>query len=145
MMQHPRYRFLLRSVYTAVIQSDLTASDMRALAVELRRGQFPDELSYMLEKVSDHFQERPGEKRLLPDRLKVVERLMKDKRISKSDLINILRSIDGENARRTDGLTTRSILQNFFSSATSRQIDKLNDILQAAGGTDPYLKGISER
>jgi hypothetical protein len=141
-IQDPRYRLILRSIFTAVMQSGLSTSDLRLLAQELRRGRLPDELAYMLDSVNQHFQDSPN-LRNLSDQLKTVERLMKEKKVSKLALLNILRSID-TNIIPKPGVTTRSILRGFFTSATSQEIAKLIDVLNATGDADPYLKGISE-
>jgi hypothetical protein len=141
-MENPRYRVILRAMFAAVMQSELGASDLRFLAAELRGGRLPGELAYMLDRANEHFQD-PSNSREISDKMRAAERLMREKRVSKSALLNILRSINAV-AVPNEGTTTRSILHEFFASATPREAEKLLDVLSAAGDADPYLKGIVE-
>jgi len=142
MIQNPTYRVILRSIFAAVMQSNLSASDLRSLASELRRGRLSGELAYLLDEVNQHFEDT-SDRRHASDQLWEAERIMKERKLSKLALINIVRSIDG-NITPKESATTRSILQEFLTSATPRESEKLLDTLKAAGVSDPYLKGISE-
>lgn len=141
---HPRYRAILRSVFAGIVQSGLSPADLRVLSSEFRKGQMADELAHMLDQVSPHFRDSERSDQA-SDELKVAERWIKEKRISKLDLINIIMSIFPEAVEQVSGLTVKGTLKLFFDTASSRQIDRLMNILQAAGGADPYLKGITER
>ncbi|MBI1686959.1 hypothetical protein [Caulobacter hibisci] len=141
MMQTARYRALLRSLFASVLQSDLSAADLQALASELRRGRLADELAYMIEQTSKHFRDPPD---MASDDLRALERLIKDKRLTKSAVYNIISSIDA-GSKAPESATLRQMLQDFLSSASSKQIEKLLDVLGSVEGVDPYLKGITDR
>src|SRR5689334_12543902 len=53
-MSSLRYRMFLRTLYRAVLGSPLSTSDLKALSVELRRGQLADELAYMIDRAFEH-------------------------------------------------------------------------------------------
>jgi hypothetical protein len=142
-IQHQRYRSILRSIFTAVMQSGLSASDLRLLAEELRRGRLTDELAYMLDQVNQHFRDDPSNLRDVSVPVREAEYLMKEKKLMKPDLVNILRSIDADFVP-TQGASTVNTLRKFFKSATPREIEKLLDVLNAVTEPDTYLKGISE-
>jgi hypothetical protein len=137
-MQSPRYRNLLRTLFGLVVRSDLGGTDLRVLADELRRGQLPDELAYMLDKVAPHFGDPARE---VSKELRELERLIRDKNISKSTLSNIMTSMDSAPVR---GATVRRMLQDFLGTSSAHQIDKLRDTLMSMTGPDPFLKGIAE-
>lgn len=144
-MQSPRYRALLRSLFGAVMKSDLDAGQLKALAEELRRGQLSDELAFMLDQVNVHFRDNSRDNsRDISDEMKYFEDIIKSKRISKNSLLNILISIDSRSSFSSSA-TMREILEEFLSGATSRQIEKLAGTLSATGRPDPFLKGISEQ
>lgn len=140
-MSSPRYRNLLRFLFGVVMRSDLSHADLKALAKELRRGQLADELAYMIEQASEHF--RDPEREVSND-LQYLESLIKERRVSKESLANIITSIDARPLPSTSS-SARKMLQEFLSSASMWQIDKLRDTLSAASGPDPYLKGITEK
>lgn len=144
MIQSSRYRSLLRSLYTAILQTNLSANDLKQLANELRRGQLADELAYMLDKVSNHFQ--GADKRDAPSELvSEAERTIKERKITKSSLFNIIRSIDDSALSPSAGtLSIRHILDRFFDNATDNQARKLMEVLSSLDAPDPFLKGISD-
>lgn len=144
MIQSPRYRSFLRSLYTAILQTNLSSNELRQLAEELRRGRLPDELAYMLDKASDHFQvaDRRDDR---DDLVHQAERLIKEKKIARTALINVIRSFDDPSL--SAGISTssvRTILDRFFDSAKASQAKKLMEVLSSLSAPDPYLKGISE-
>ncbi|MBB3773307.1 hypothetical protein FHS55_003940 [Angulomicrobium tetraedrale] len=141
MMQSTRYKALLRSLFASVMQSELSASDLRLLAEELRRGRLGDELAYMVEEAASHFQDPIRE---TSSDLRALERLVKDKRLTKAAIQNIITSIDARSTAQ-EAATMRQILQEFLLSSSQRQLEKFKDIIASSGNTDPYLKGISER
>jgi hypothetical protein len=136
----PRYRSLLRFLFGAVIRSELTHAELRALARELRRGRLADELACMIDQASEHFEE-PEHK--VSDQVRDLERLIKEKRVSKEALANIIMSIDDRPSPPLSA-SARRMLQEFVSGASLWQIDKLRDTLAAASVPDPYLKGIDK-
>jgi hypothetical protein len=75
--------------------------------------------------------------------VQAAERVIKERKVPRSALVNIVRSIN-PNLMPSTGMTTRKILQKFFTEATSSQAEKLLDVLAATGGSDPFLRGISE-
>jgi hypothetical protein len=113
------------------------------LAEELGRGRLSDELAYMLDQVNQHFQEDPSNLRDVSIHVRQAEYLVKEKKITKPDLVNILSSIDAS-FLPTQGATTVNTLRKFFKTATPREIEKVLDVLNAFVEPDPYLKGISE-
>jgi hypothetical protein len=138
----PRYRRILRSMFSAIMQSDLSATDLNRLAEELRRGRLSDELGYMIHEVNRHFYD-PSISGDVMKQVHAAERLIREKRIAKAAVINILHSIAPELV--TDNrMAIRGILQEFFLSAGAQQSKKLLDVLAATGNLDPYHKGISE-
>lgn len=140
---HPRYRSILRLLFANVMQSDLTVTDLRYLSSELRRGRLSDELAYMIEQASAHLGDT--KKQIgSSEELDAAERWVKEKRVSKPELMNIMLSVNPE-AAISSSLSAKGMLNAFFESATVRQTNKLMNLLQAAGGSDPFLKGISER
>ena len=144
MIQSSRYRSFLRSLYTAILQTNLSANDLQLLAEELRRGQLSDELAYMLDKASHHFQ--VTDKRDLHSGLvNQAERTIRDRKVTKAALVNIMRSIDDSSLSPGAGtLSVRQILDRFFNNATDNQATKLMEVLSSTSAPDPYLKGISE-
>jgi hypothetical protein len=141
---HPRYRSILRTVFTGILQSGLTASDLRILSMEFRRGRIADELAHMLDQANSHFSDANNSTES-SDELKTAERWIKEKRISKADLLNVMGSINPEILPNISNLPVRGMLNTFLMTASVRQSEKLLNILQAASGADPFLKGISER
>lgn len=142
-MQSPRYRSILRHAFTAIMRSDLSASELSVLVDELRRGQMTDELAYMIEQVGRHFESTSS--REISDEMRIAERIVREKGIAKSALLNILESIDAVPHKAREGLTARGVLREFFSSVSSREITKLLDVLTSLSPDDAYLKGISEK
>jgi hypothetical protein len=138
----PHYRRMLRSMFAAVMQSSLNATDLNRLVEELRRGRLVDELAYMIDQVNKHFYD-PVISRSVMKQVHTAERLIREKRIPKSAIINIFRSIVPESVYN-ERMAIRGILQEFFLSANARETEKLLDVLAATGDSDPYLKGISE-
>ena len=53
MTKSPRYKMLLRIVFSGVMSSRLSSAELRSLSDELRRGQLPDELAYMIDLVNN--------------------------------------------------------------------------------------------
>ena len=144
MIQSSRYRSLLRTLYTAILQSNLSANDLRLLSEELRRGRLPDELAFMVERVSNHFQ-TPDKSDSASELVIEAERTIKDRKITKSSLVNIIRSIDDSAVPSSAGtLSVRQILNRFFNDATDNQAKKLLEVLSSLEGPDPYLKGITD-
>jgi hypothetical protein len=142
MMPSSRYRDFLQVLYAASIQAAPTAADLRRLAGELRRGRLGDELAYMLEQVSSHFEEPQS---WASDETRVIEKIMKDRKIPKMTLVNVIRSIDAEAFSLAPSDTIRDILQAFTSVASATQIQKLRDTLLASGRSDAFIKGISTK
>lgn len=144
MIQSPRYKSLLRSLYTAVLQSNLSTNELKLLSQELRRGQLSDELAYMLDKVSEHFQ-GPDKRNSRPELLIEAQRTIKERKISKSSLFNIIRSIDDSALSSSPSVQSmRQMLDRFFEDATDGQARKLLEILSSLDAPDPYLKGITD-
>jgi hypothetical protein len=142
-MQGSRYRSLLRSAFSAIVDSGLSASEIRALADELRRGQLADELALMLEKVSSHFSEKSKFQAIAPE-IEELEHLVRTRKVSRSRLANVLHSFGYMVDPARKGTTIQSMLREFAADSTPREVAKLKDILQAPGIADPYLKGIEK-
>lgn len=104
-----------------------------------------DELAFMLERVSRHFKEAPRDVEPKLDQLATLEKSIKRKRISKRELIDILRTIRPGPSLGSESSTVRGLLKQFLEAASLAQEDKLMSILDTNGKVDPYLKGISER
>jgi hypothetical protein len=141
-MPTTRYRQILRSLLATILQSGLSVADLHSLADELRRGQLPDELAFMLDQVLFHLGEPTSAS--VTSELKSLERLVKEKRLSKSSLGSVMTSISAGSTTVDSSGSVRQMLQEFLSFATSAQIEKLREILLSPGRLDPFLKGISE-
>jgi hypothetical protein len=144
MIESSRYKAFLRLLFGTVVDSRLSAKEMRQLAEELRRGRLADELAYMIENISQHFQLSDSRARL-SDEIIHAENIIKAKKLSKSSLVNIILSIDDDllPPGRTNN-SSRQILDYFLAHSTSSQFQKLLDVLEASGDPDPYLRGITE-
>jgi hypothetical protein len=143
-MTTPRYRSILRTMLGAVLQSNLSSSDLNYLSNELRRGQLPDELAFMIDQMGSHFRDEPAS-RNQNSYVSAAESRIKSKRLPKDSLINIISSIsNGDSFSINKNLTVREILERFFDSTSPNKADQLIEILDASGTSDPYLRGISE-
>jgi hypothetical protein len=142
-MSTPRYRSILRTLLGAILQSGLNDRDLAYLSDELRRGRLPDELAYLVDRNIDHFRSKStggtGDQYV-----KVAEAKIKQKRISKQSVSNIIRSIDDVSDPIPVTRSLHDILLNFFDRASPRKAEQLLQILDSTGGTDPFLKGISD-
>jgi hypothetical protein len=128
----------------AILQSNLSDRDLVFLSNELRRGQLPDELAYMIEQVANHFYDRSISSDSNSN-VKLAENVIKQKRMPKQAILSIINSIDDESDMfLSKNLTVRDILANFFERASPKKADQLLEILHSSGASDPYLKGISE-
>lgn len=140
MITSARYRSLLRTVFASIVGSKLSATELKQLVEELRRGRLPDELAYMLDRANKHFiLERADSDET--DRLAEIERMVKQRKIPKTALVSILRSIGWTSEDQNAG--TRSLLEGFMLESSPAKVQKLIDILNSSGASDPYLTGIS--
>lgn len=140
-MTTARYRSLLRTVYTSILASRLSAAELRALSEELRRGRFADELAYMLDRVTEHFRGVESED-IEDDRLMEAEQLIRRNKISKIALASIFESLGFHAADTKD--SSRDMLRRFISEVPTSRTSKLLDILRSAPSGDSFLAGISE-
>lgn len=139
MISPQRYKSLLRTVYSGIVGSRLTPTELSALAEELRRGRFPDELAYMLDQVTRHLVvEGDGND---DDNVIEAERLVKLRKVSRSALYNILLSLGGRPAPASS--TIRTLLRDFVSEASPTATRKLLEILNSKSDGDSFLAGIS--
>jgi hypothetical protein len=132
-------------LYTTILQSNLDARELRSLAEELRRGRLSDELAFMLDQAVEHFQvsDLNDEENIFIDE---VEQLIKERRISKESLFNIITSIDVTILPKNfSKMTVKQMISAFFDNANKSQVKKLIDVLSSSSAPDPYLKGISEK
>ena len=141
MSSPPRYKNLLRAVYSGIISSPLNHSELRLLAEELRRGRLPDELAYMLEQTSRHFASDSQERSRGDDREMIIERTLKNRKISRDSLLNIMKSIGYTNNPGNSSI--RTLIRDFVSETSPAKIQQLLEILESASTGDEYLAGIS--
>ena len=141
-MSSPRYRSLLRTIYTAVLSSRLSPSEMQMLVMELRNGRLPDELAFMIDQALHHFLGHAEEGDPGDDRIEDMLELIKRNRISRSALQNILESLGYSPS--SNNASTRTLLQNFMVEASASRTLKLIDILRSSAPTDNFLMGISK-
>ena len=140
MNNSPRYRKLLRTVYSGIIGSKLTPSELHSLAEELLRGRFPEELAYMLDQVTKHLIAERDD-RANEDSVIVAERLVKQRKVSRSALSNIVQSLGGQPAPPKSSV--RALLRDFISEASPARTRKLLEILKSTSEGDAFLAGIS--
>ena len=136
-----RYRTLLRTLYTSVLGSRLTSAELRSLVVELRRGRLSDELSFMIEEASRHFDD-PNDNLFDDDRIAEAEELVRVNKISRTALASMMQSL-GYQPDSIRG-TTKSLIKEFLSEMSATRVTKLIDTLRSAGSGDDFLEGISK-
>jgi transposase len=141
-MSSPRYRTVLRAVYTAIIGAKLSQGEMRSLIMELRRGQIADEISFLLDQASHHFYGHVDDDESNDERVEEALQVLRQSKVSKSSLINILHSL-GYSPQSTKAVT-RTIMREFIEEVSASRASKLIDILRSAGSEDSFLDGISE-
>jgi hypothetical protein len=144
MMQSARYKSMLRTIFAAILQSNLSAADLKALSQELRRGRLTDDLSLLLDQFGNNFLETRIEIEVR-GYVEAAERLIKSKKISKSVLLTVISSIDdGFFVASQSNYSVRAILENFFDASSAQKAKKLLDVLSSLDVPDQYLKGIAE-
>lgn len=140
MNSSPKYRILLRSIYTAVIGSGLSPKDLRSLAEELRRGRLPDELAYMVDQACQHFladYDEADDQGLIAN----AEVLIKERKLGRSGVVSILQSLGAP--KPASGASIRKMLVDFNSSVPPTRFRKLIDVLESSSDSDAFLAGIS--
>jgi hypothetical protein len=140
-MTSRRYKALLRGLYGAIFSSNLSVSDLRQLAKELRQGRISDELAYMIDRALLHLSDQL-EDELDDNRLGEAERLIKRARTSKASLANLVESLGGSPS--SSKATVREMLREFFDGASPSQANKLLELLDSSRSDDQYLTGIRE-
>lgn len=140
MNKSPRYRSLLRTVLSGILSSKLSTTELRSLSEELRRGQFPDELAYIIDQINSHLAADDDE-RADEDTVLAAERLIKRRKIPRSALANILQSLGAEESPASVGI--RRLLQAFVSDAPPARIRKLMEVLESSSEGDAFLAGIA--
>ncbi len=140
-MRRPRYKTFLRTLYGAVLTSRLSASDLKAFADELRRGQLADELAYMITRSLEHLG-GADEGEFDDERVVEAERLIRHGRVSKTALANIMGSLGLPPPSSRE--SAREMLERFMSEAPAARITKLMNLLASQQVSDKFLAGISE-
>jgi hypothetical protein len=140
-MNSPRYKSFLRTLYGAVLTSRLSASDLKALSEELRRGQLSDELAYMINRALDHLG-GPGEDEVEDERVAQAERLIRNGKVSKTALASIMESLGWQPLSNRE--STRDMLVRFTSEMPTSRVSKLMDTLASQQVGDRFLAGISD-
>jgi hypothetical protein len=141
-MRSPRYKTFLRTLYGAVLSSRLSTSDLKALAEELRRGQLADELAYMINRVLEQHLGGAGEGDLEDERVAEAERLIRNGKVSKTALANMMGSLGMPPSSYRE--SSRDMLDRFISVAPASRIAKLMELLASHQVGDKFLAGISE-
>ncbi|MCI3134005.1 hypothetical protein [Phenylobacterium aquaticum] len=140
---------IFRSLLATILDSDLSPADIRDLSKELQSGPLSWELGHALEMLAGQLS--VGDTHSLEssdptDDLQVALQLVKRRRIAKSKLGQIVKSLDhGMPLRRIEEVTIEEFLREFLSSATAAERSQLLSILDTPTKDDPYLAGIMKR
>lgn len=140
MITSSRYKILLRTVFSSILSSSLSSSDLRLLTDELRRGNISDELAYMLDQTTKHFIS-DADSSVDKDTLYMAEDLVKKRKISRISVLNIIQSLGGDVSQ--SGASIKQLITNYIAEASPTKIRKFIDVLQTVGEKDEFLAGIS--
>jgi hypothetical protein len=140
-MNSRTHQRLIRSFVAALLQSDLSASDLIEISNEIVQGSFDYELAEIIRKMAKNLQENYQLSH--EDNVRVAYDLLAKRRLSRSVILRLMKLASSQMAPsqlRTSG-TVRDLLDKYFSLASHEEISKFMGILQ--GETDDlYLKGI---
>lgn len=134
---------LLRIVLASIISSDLTASELRRLSIDIQNGSFVDALGRTLADISFALEREPfGSPSQHHGDLDAVMRIIKNRRVSKNKLRSVMSRLAPASLMRdfSDDLTVREMVEDYLR-AVPFGVDVLVDAL-SEDGSDEFLKGI---
>ena len=147
---------VIRMLTSAVLGSDLTASDIRKVANSLIHDRdFLWDLGSMFRGIAENI-DRYSAKRIsnysysnVPDLLSEALTIVKRKRLSKQRILDYINEISPHDEPFTldSKATAEQILRNFFNRKSDAQRAKLLNLLEAGvkGKDDEYLRGIMRK
>lgn len=140
---------VLKAMLATVLNLDLRPSDLRELRNELAHGNLANELGYLIDTLSDHFQRYESTRSTIQDGNSLVEdfqEFVQRKRLSKAQVSSIIRSIMGPAFASNLGTnkTLREMVEALVLSMDQEEARTLETLIRDEDG-DPYLRGILDR
>ena len=135
----------LRLIFSQLVASDLSPSELREIGYELRFGALGEDLNFLLDASYQQLSRDDSFKNTDPhneDLLEIVQR----KRMSKKALYERMRSIEGfRHAGVSTDMSAREMIMHFVDWASPEQVQALYFSLDGNDREDPYLSGIMNR
>jgi len=140
----------LRILLSALLDSDLSSTDLREIAENIKYSDFTSEFSYLLEMMTDHFRRYDEIKKLnvasngnSDDAFELAQR----RKITKTSILKMMeQASDGQSKNFIDkGMTMRQIFEMYFSNSSEADVERFLSLIDGSGSSDPYLSGIINR
>lgn len=147
----PRTRqHVMRVLLAALLDSDLSAQELRELATNLRENsEFLDDLAGVLRLILHRLERNvPGSGRasgLLPAETKLFTAVQR-RRLPKRILVEMMEvTSPSTRGRLPPDMTVRELIEQYVAIAKSAEVEELRTKLEGSPKEDPYLEGILRR
>jgi len=145
---------LIRNIVAALMQSELTTSELRELAEELSSGRFGRDIGILLQDVLFSVQEAEMEKTNKPTREvgensieAIATEIVRRRKMPRKAVVDLIVRVSPRfDARELMGKGTISgMLRKYFQTSAPHEQSKFLSILESGSAEDPYLRGIVGR
>ena len=153
-MQPRTRQRLVRSIVASLMQSDLTASELRELAEEFSEGKLGREVGRFLREILfsvrdfENRKEHPRNNKLEASSIEALAHdVVRRRKISKRVLADMVTKVAPHLDPRSLGSagTIHDMLERFFQQSSPRQHQDFINLLESRSVEDPFLRGIVGR
>ena len=151
----PRIRGrLVRNIVAALMQSDLTTSELRELAEELASGRFGRDIGVLLRDVLFSVQDAETGKANKREREvgelsieAIATEIVRRRKMPKKAVLELIMKVSPRSSPQelVRAGTISDLLRKFFQTSSPHEQSKFLSILDSGSAEDPYLKGIVGR